>query len=118
MNAKKKLENQCDHYWQKIIKIRAGYKCQISGKAATDSHHIVRKSASVRWDLSNGIALARSEHNHDNEAEMNAKIISVIGQSEFDRLEAKARAIKQYRLSDLLELRDELKKIKGELCQS
>jgi hypothetical protein len=44
-------------------------------------------------------------------AEMNAKIIEAIGQAEFDRLEAKAREIKQYRKWELEILRDELKEI-------
>lgn len=110
-NSKQRIEDELDKLWSKIIKIRAGYKCQITGKAATDAHHIARKSATVRWELSNGIALARKEHDHDHEAEMNAKIIKVIGQAKFNELEAKARETKRWREPDLVELRDSLKEI-------
>lgn len=109
-SMKKYLEDECDALWRKIIKIRAGYKCQITGKTATDAHHIARKSAAVRWDLKNGIALARKEHDHDHEAEMNAKIIKVIGQITFNELQAKAREVRQYREPELADLKVTLTK--------
>jgi hypothetical protein len=110
---KKYLEDECDGYWRKIIKLRANNKCQLSDckRSATDSHHIAGRSGSVVYDLSNGIALCRRCHDHPHMAEMNAKIIEAIGQAEFDRLEAKAREIKQYRKWELEILRDELKEI-------
>lgn len=111
-NPKQKLEDENDKLWSEAVKIRANHKCQLGcGRTASDAHHVARKSASVRWDMDNGIALCRPEHDHDHEAEMNAKIIKVIGQAEFDRLEAKSREIKKWNIPDLTELRDRLKEI-------
>lgn len=110
-NSKQKLEDECDALWRKIVKIRARYKCQLCGNGTSDAHHIAGRSGSVVYDLSNGISLCRKCHDHPQMGIMNAKIIKVIGQAEFDRLEAKARQIKKWNIPDLIDLKQSLKEI-------
>jgi len=59
----KKLDKQ----WSELIKIRAGYKCEVCGKPAgqckLNSHHIIgRRNKTTRWDLRNGCCLCVKHH--------------------------------------------------------
>ena len=62
----KSLKKQLDDLWAEIIKLRAGYKSELSGELgkqaggiiALASHHILGKSNNrLRFDLQNGICL-------------------------------------------------------------
>lgn len=74
MLKRKKKSNQAkdlDALWSKLVKVRAGYKCEYcyrtSDEITLNSHHIyTRESKSTRWDLDNGICLCVSHHNFDN----------------------------------------------------
>ena len=69
---KKSLKKQCDDLWTYAIKLRAGFKSELSGKEGRQiggsivlaSHHIYGKSNyRLRYDLKNGICLDNySEH--------------------------------------------------------
>lgn len=64
-NAKKRLEKDCDNLWSKIIKHKAGWKCEKCGRdgLGLNSHHIFsRRFKNTRWDLDNGICLCVACH--------------------------------------------------------
>ena len=68
----KSLKKQCDDLWTYAIKLRAGFKSELSGKLGRQAggstiltaHHIYGKSNyRLRYDLKNGICLDNhSEH--------------------------------------------------------
>jgi hypothetical protein len=68
----KSLKKQCDALWTYAIKLRAGFKSEISGKdgrqigggVVLTAHHIFGKNNNrLRYDLKNGICLDNhSEH--------------------------------------------------------
>jgi len=63
--SKKTLKKKCDELWSKLIRQRAGNKCEYCGKSdgKIDAHHILsRRHFSVRWNLENGVALCRYHH--------------------------------------------------------
>lgn len=53
-----------DELWSKIVKDRAGNKCEYCGKTEyLNSHHIFsRSNHSVRWDVENGVCLCAGHH--------------------------------------------------------
>ena len=63
---KKSLKKQCDELWFELIKTRAGFKSEISGRndEYVAGHHIAGKSNyRLRYEPKNGICLLyRSEH--------------------------------------------------------
>ena len=102
----KKLKKDCDELWALIIKIKAGWKSELSGTPAIisdksgqpiglSSHHIVHKpNYALRYDLENGICLtAFKEHTngvHSNDPviskEYSDKIIEKIGEARWHGL--------------------------------
>lgn len=58
------IDSRIDEAWSKLVKLRAGNKCEVCGKISTlNSHHIYsRAKKSVRWDLDNGICLCVNHH--------------------------------------------------------
>jgi hypothetical protein len=64
---KNKLFNQCERIWKEIVKLRAGYKSEISGQEAKPAHphHFHGKSSyALRFDIRGGICLTAGEHNY------------------------------------------------------
>lgn len=70
----KSLKEQCEDLWHEIIKARAGYASEISGKeglqiggsSVVAAHHIYGKSNYLlRFSLENGICTTCGEHNFD-----------------------------------------------------
>lgn len=61
---KKPTKTSLDNLWSKIVKIRAGNKCEVCGKTdGLNSHHIFsRSNHSTRWDVQNGVCLCVSHH--------------------------------------------------------
>ena len=60
----KSLDKKIDEAWAKIVKLRAGMKCEYCGKTTyLNSHHVYSRSKrSTRWDLSNGVSLCVGHH--------------------------------------------------------
>ena len=67
----KSLKKQCDDLWAEIIKKKAGYKSELSGKEGRQidgefvvcAHHIGGKANyRLRYELNNGICLTNGEH--------------------------------------------------------
>ncbi len=66
----KNLKNKLDIIWARLVKLKAGSKCEICGKTANlNSHHIVsRNNLKFRWDLRNGVCLCVAHHKFANES--------------------------------------------------
>ncbi len=63
----KKLFNKCERLWKEIVKLRAGYKSEISGQPADPAHphHVFGKSSyAIRFDTRGGVCLTAGEHNY------------------------------------------------------
>lgn len=60
----KKLDKKLDELWSYAVKLRAGFKSELSGKTeGLNSHHILGKSTHrLRWDIDNGICITNGEH--------------------------------------------------------
>jgi len=68
---KRKKKDDLDKLWAEIVKMRAGYKSELSGEAGKQiggdkilhAHHIMRKpNRRLRYELKNGICLTAGEH--------------------------------------------------------
>ena len=66
MKKLKGVDGKLDTAWSKLVKLRAGMKCEIEGckhKPTLNSHHIFsRKNRSTRWDIENGLCLCIGHH--------------------------------------------------------
>ena len=60
----KLLERECSALWAKAVKLRAGNRSEMSGKAeGLHAHHIAGKpNYRLRFELENGICLTAGEH--------------------------------------------------------
>ena len=63
-SAFKNKRRGADRLWADIIKARAGYKSEISGKTENlQAHHVHKKpNLALRYSLDNGICLTAGEH--------------------------------------------------------
>lgn len=108
------LEKECDALCRKIVKKRAGYRCQVPKceRAATDTVHIIDRDVQItRYDLSNMYAGCRKHHNHDKPLDLIQQHIKVVGQEEVFRLCKLAQEHKIWYGWELKELRDKLKEM-------
>ena len=64
MRKLKGLDGKLDVSWAKLVKLRAGNKCEVCMKTTPlNSHHIFSRSKrSVRWDVNNGVCLCVGHH--------------------------------------------------------
>jgi len=64
----KGIDKKLDNAWSKLVKLRAGNKCEIKlcGKTKyLNSHHIfTRRNKAVRWSVLNGVALCPGDIIH------------------------------------------------------
>ncbi len=119
--TRKSLEKQLDDVWSKLVKAKAGHKCEYCGKiTALNSHHIFsRAKKSTRWDTDNGICLCVGHHigsvfsAHKTPVQFVAWLIRKKGQQFLDLLTLKSNQHAKYTLFELelklKELRKELK---------
>jgi len=61
------LQKRCDDLWERIIKIRAGFVCEMTDEKwelkYLVAHHIAGKQKSwLRWNLDNGVCLYSGSH--------------------------------------------------------
>lgn len=99
MKKRKGIDGQLDIAWSKLVKLRAGMKCEYCGKTSyLNSHHIYSRSKkSVRWDVMNGISLCVGHHTfsskfsaHKTPLEFMDWLINKKGQNFVDTLRIKA----------------------------
>jgi len=115
---RQKLKDQLDKLWAILVKQRAGYKCERSGKIAyLNSHHVFSKSnLSVRWDLDNGVCLNAGWHTlqtnsaHKNPIEFINWIKDQRGVEWYENLRIKANQIKKWTIPELEALVEEFQK--------
>jgi hypothetical protein len=65
MKKNAKLFNKCERMWKDIVKIRAGYKSELSGIPANPAHphHVKGKSSyALRFDTRGGMCITSAEH--------------------------------------------------------
>lgn len=97
----KSLKKQCDALWYEIIKKRAGYKSELTGREGRQigggfvicAHHIGGKpNHRLRYELDNGICLENGGehkfgiHNPNREKEYREKIKAVKGEDIYERM--------------------------------
>ena len=124
----KSLKKECDDLWIELIKKRAGYKSELSGKGKREgiqitSHHIAGKpNTKLRYLVENGICLENHKehifgvHNKFNPVvsnDMQNKIIDYIGTKRWEHLkELRADNSKTDLALIKIYLQEELKKCK------
>lgn len=91
----KSLKKQCEDLWSEVVKAKAGYKSELSGKTeGLHSHHLAGKSCyRLRFEILNGICLTAGEHfyiaHHQfRKADFERRVKAIRGENIFDRLEA------------------------------
>lgn len=121
IKQKKGVDKLLDKAWSKLVKLRAGMKCEIDGckhKPTLNSHHIFsRKNASTRWDVDNGICLCVGHHTmsskfsaHGNSIAFTYWLEEYKGSDFIDELSDKAHSVKKWFKFEKEELLEELNK--------
>lgn len=62
------MKKECDELWRKIIVLKAGGVCEITGQPGEmNAHHLLEKGAfhKFRYDLNNGMCLHKDIHMYD-----------------------------------------------------
>jgi hypothetical protein len=113
------LIKDLDKAWSQAVKIRAGYKCEISGltkhQCKLNSHHIVgKRNFTLRWDLRNGICVSSSKHTLARQSlhqdpEWARQWLLENRKEDFEYLESKKNMITKRTHSDKKELLKELR---------
>lgn len=102
MKQRKGIDKKLDDAWSKLVKLKAGNKCEYCGKTSyLNSHHIYSRSKkSTRWHAQNGISLCVGHHTfssnfsaHKTPLEFMDWLINYKGQDFIDRLRIKANSI-------------------------
>lgn len=100
---RKSLLKICDELWSKLVKIRAGFRCEYCWrKDHLNSHHIFsRNNRATRFLLENGICLCVGCHTmsskfsaHKTPLEFALWIIAERWQERYDNLKAKSKEIR------------------------
>jgi len=119
MKKRKGIDGKLDIAWSRLVKLRAGMKCEIENcthKPTLNSHHIFsRKNASTRWDLENGLCLCIGHHTmsskfsaHGNPIAFTYWLEECKGSDFIDALSFKAHSTKKWTMYDKEELLQEL----------
>jgi len=104
IKKKKGIDGKLDNAWSKLVKLRAGNKCEIKlcGKTRyLNSHHLhTRANKAVRWNVLNGVALCPNHHvlsskfsAHGTPTLFHVWLVKYKGQDFIDRLDFKASGI-------------------------
>lgn len=102
MRKLKGIDGKLDEAWSKLVKLRAGNKCEYCGKTSPlNSHHIFSRSKkSTRWLPENGVCLCVGHHTfssgfsaHKTPLEFVDWLTNKKGVDFIDRLRLKANAL-------------------------
>lgn len=123
MRKAKGLDGKLDDAWSKLVKLRAGKKCEYCGKTSPlNSHHIFsRSNKSVRWDIENGVCLCVGHHTfsstfsaHKTSVEFTYWLEEQKGKEFMQELSLRAHSVKKWTKFEKEELLNELnEKIKN-----
>ena len=108
---RKRLKKQLDELWAELVKKRAGYKCERSGKTGyLNSHHVFsRSNLSVRWNLDNGVCLNAGRHTlqtdsaHKNPIEFIEWIKDKRGIEWYEEMRTKANQVRKWTIIEMEE---------------
>ena len=111
----KSLKKYCDTLWSKLIKERAGYKCEICQRGGRlNSHHIYsRRYMNLRYDIENGVCLCVKHHMiaHHRPIDFIEEMKAIRGKEWYERLRNKSQLIQKTDLELIkLYLKAELKR--------
>ena len=120
----KKINDELDKTWAKIVKILAKNCCEYCGVGSPlNSHHIYsRSNLSTRWNVLNGVCLCVSHHTfnstfsaHKTPTEFTQWLYETKGEDFMDELRIKAHSDGKMSISEreelLLELKQQLKEL-------
>ena len=120
----KGIDLKLDKAWSKIVKLRAGNKCEKCEKTAhLNSHHVIgRRNRATRWNISNGCCLCCGCHTfnsmfsaHQTPTIFSNWIINKRGEEWHEDLVQMANTIKKWKKADKQELLNQFnEKFKGE----
>lgn len=120
MKKLKGVDGKLDIAWSKLVKLRAGMKCEIPNchKTVLNSHHIYSRSKrSTRWDVMNGICLCVGHHTFSSKFSAHKTVLEFVeflidykGQDHIDRLRLKANTVSKLHPFEKQILLDELNK--------
>ncbi len=106
---KKKEIKKLDTLWSKLVKERAGHRCEVCGNSAgrLNSHHIISKGVSpraLRWDLDNGICVCFRCHVwfHGNPVDSGRWLIEKKGKAWWDLLKSRDEVGKKYDFEEIM----------------
>jgi len=118
MKVSKGIDGKLDVAWSKLVKLKAGMKCEIPrcGKTTLNSHHIYSRSKkSTRWYVGNGICLCVGHHTfsskfsaHKTPLEFTEWLVEYKGEDEMDRLRLRANTTSKLHPFEKQILLDEL----------
>ena len=116
--TRKKLRDQLDKLVSKLVRIRAGYKCERCGKTSplNTAHIFSRRNLSVRWDMENVLCWCVGCHfwGHQNPILFAEYVKEKLGNEKYEELKRKSVEIKKWTIPELEELLKEFKEIKSE----
>jgi hypothetical protein len=118
----KKLFNKCERMWKEIVKLRAGYKSELSGIPVNPAHphHIKGKSSyALRFDTRGGICISSAEHykahatdNYDIQTQMREYLMKREGEDILYKLELQRNRTGTKLEYIAMELEQELERLK------
>jgi hypothetical protein len=119
MKVLKGVDGKLDIAWSKLVKLKAGMKCEYCGKTTPlNSHHIFsRSNKSTRWHPINGVCLCVGHHTfsstfsaHKTPLEFVDWLTRYKGSEFIDRLRIKAHSFSKLHPFEKQVLLDELNK--------
>ena len=111
--TKSSLTNKLDKICSDIIRLNPCCNCSEPDRIKIQCAHIFSRSyRSVRWDLPNLLPLCASYHfyMHRNPVLFGEFVITHLGSAEYSELKRKARKIYQWKIFEMEDLLDHLKK--------
>ena len=122
IKQRKGIDKRLDDCWSKLVKLRAGMKCEycLATNRQLHSHHIYSRSKkSTRWHVQNGLCLCATHHvlgnmsAHKAPLEFTQWLLQKKGQDYIDRLQIKANMVsKLHKFEKELLLKELQKEIK------
>jgi hypothetical protein len=127
MKKRKGIDGKLDIAWSKLVKLRAGNKCEYCMRQTNlNSHHIFSRSKkSTRWDVLNGVCLCVGHHTfsskfsaHKTPTEFHIWLEETKGSDFIQRLRLKANSIAKWTDFEkeviLQELEEQIRKYDGQ----
>ena len=118
VKTKKTLKKQCDIAWALAVRKTNNGLCEMCGKPAQNSHHIIsRNNYSLRYDIRNGANLCINDHLFGrNSAHQNSLAFMEWFRSsrpdDYEYIKSKSNIIAHYSVLDYQNIYQKLKEVK------